>query len=51
MSEEKQFTVPCAICNKPVVIGSKSAKANEVGKAVHEDCYLAEITGDEKKKS
>ena len=28
----------CSICNEPVEI--KSAKTDENGKAVHEDCYV-----------
>jgi endogenous inhibitor of DNA gyrase (YacG/DUF329 family) len=39
INDESQFTVPCAICNKPVVIGARSSKANKAGKSVHEDCH------------
>lgn len=30
--------VICPICNKPVIL--ESARVNELGKAVHEECYL-----------
>ena len=30
--------VICPICNKPVVL--ETARFNEFGKAVHEDCYV-----------
>jgi len=49
MSDQAHFSVPCAICNQPVVFDSRSSKANEAGKAVHEDCYVIQITGDELK--
>lgn len=34
---------PCPICNEPVKL--ETAKANEHGKPVHEECYLASISG------
>ena len=49
MSDQAHFNVPCAICNQPVVIDSKSSKANEFGKAVHEDCYVIQLTSEEPK--
>ena len=30
--------IVCQICKKPVVL--ETARINEYGKAVHEDCYL-----------
>ena len=31
----------CSICNKPVEL--ETAKTDENGKAVHEDCYAARV--------
>jgi hypothetical protein len=31
----------CPICNEPVEL--ENSKANENGKAVHEDCYVATL--------
>jgi hypothetical protein len=50
MSDQAQFCIPCAICKQPVVIDSKSSKANEFGKTVHEDCYVTEVTSGEPKR-
>lgn len=33
--------VVCQICKKPVIL--ETARINEYGKAVHEDCYLATL--------
>jgi hypothetical protein len=43
MSEElsAMSTAPCAICRKPVQLGA--AKTDERGRAVHEDCYWANL--------
>ena len=35
--------VVCQICKKPVVL--ETARINEHGKAVHEDCYLNSLKG------
>jgi hypothetical protein len=35
--------VICQICKKPVVL--ETARINEYGKAVHEDCYLKALKG------
>jgi hypothetical protein len=42
MSDQAQFSVPCSICNQPVPVASR-LKADEAGKPVHEECYLAKI--------
>ena len=34
---------PCPICNEPVKL--ETAKTNEDGHPVHEECYLAHISG------
>lgn len=31
-------SVPCQLCQQPVPL--ESARINELGKAVHEECYL-----------
>lgn len=49
MNDQAYFSVPCAICNQPVVLDSKSSKANEFGKTVHEDCYVTQVTSSELK--
>ncbi len=33
----------CSFCSRPVKI--ESAKTDENGKAVHEDCYVLRVTG------
>lgn len=35
--------IPCKICRKPVDLRS-DLSADENGKAVHEECYLKQIT-------
>jgi hypothetical protein len=32
----------CSICNKPVKL--ETSKADELGKAVHEGCYLLKVS-------
>ena len=39
-------TVVCQICNRPVTL--ESARINEHGKAVHEECYLNSIKSSRK---
>lgn len=34
-------TVPCQLCQQPVPL--EVARINELGKAVHEECYLQAI--------
>ena len=34
-------SVPCQLCEKPVPL--ESARINELGKPVHEECYLQVI--------
>ena len=34
-------SVPCQLCEKPVPL--ESARINELGKPVHEECYLQAI--------
>lgn len=43
MSEELSATrtAPCAICGRPVQL--EVAKTDERGRAVHEDCYWANL--------
>jgi hypothetical protein len=43
MPEELSVTrmTPCAICHKPVEL--ETAKTEERGWAVHEDCYMANL--------
>jgi hypothetical protein len=36
--------IPCVLCNKPVDL-SADLHADENGKAVHEECYVENITG------
>jgi hypothetical protein len=33
--------INCSICDKPVAL--EAAKTNEVGQAVHEECYLHKL--------
>jgi hypothetical protein len=35
--------IPCALCRKPVNLGSDLC-ADENGKAVHEACYVQQVT-------
>jgi hypothetical protein len=46
MSEELSATrtAPCAICRKPVQL--EATKTDERGRAVHEDCYWANLKRD-----
>jgi hypothetical protein len=46
MSEELSATrtASCAICRKPVEL--EAAKTDEQGRAVHEDCYWANLQRD-----
>jgi hypothetical protein len=37
------FQVICRICNKPLKLGIETA-ADEEGKALHETCYVKQIT-------
>ncbi len=37
------FQVTCRICNKPLKLGIDTA-ADEEGKALHETCYVKQIT-------
>jgi hypothetical protein len=37
------FQVTCRICNKPLKLGIDTA-ADEDGKALHETCYVKQIT-------
>ncbi|HZQ94537.1 MAG TPA: hypothetical protein VFA67_05975 [Candidatus Sulfotelmatobacter sp.] len=34
-------SVPCQLCKKPVLL--EKARINEMGKAVHEECYIKTI--------
>jgi len=38
MATQAQFTPVCPLCRKPVVL--ETAKTDERGNAVHEDCYI-----------
>ena len=33
----------CSVCNEPVEL--KTSKTDEKGKAVHEECYVVKVTG------
>ena len=39
-------TVDCQLCNKPVML--ETARINEHGKAVHEECYVNSIKASRK---
>ena len=41
MFRPKPSDLKCAICNKPVAI--ETAKTDDDGQAVHEECYLQRI--------
>ena len=38
MVRSSPFEITCVICNKPVDL--KTTKTNDLGKAVHEECYV-----------
>jgi hypothetical protein len=38
MAHPSPLEITCAICNKPVDL--KTTKTNDLGKAVHEECYV-----------
>jgi hypothetical protein len=42
-SRSPQYLVGCVICNKPVDL--RTAKTNEAGKPVHEECYVLRQQG------
>jgi len=42
--------IPCAICNKAVNL-SADLTADENGKAVHEECYVNQITSSHRNNS
>jgi hypothetical protein len=47
MSDQAHFSVfYCYICSLPVVFTAK-AKVDDNGKAVHEDCYVRQLTTQE----
>jgi hypothetical protein len=48
MSDQAQLSVPCSICNQPLLIISR-VKADETGQPVHEDCYLAKVQASDPK--
>jgi hypothetical protein len=43
MAGNGDFQVTCRICNKPLKLGIDTA-ADEDGKALHETCYVKQIT-------
>ena len=43
MAGNGDFQVTCRICNKPLKLGIDTA-ADEEGKALHETCYVKQIT-------
>jgi hypothetical protein len=43
MVDNGDFQVTCRICNKPLKLGIDTA-ADEDGKALHETCYVKQIT-------
>jgi hypothetical protein len=48
MSDQARFNVfCCSICTQPVVLESRTTKADEAGKIVHESCYVEKLTSDE----
>lgn len=38
MTRSSPLEIKCAICGKPVDL--QTAKTNEIGKAVHDECYV-----------
>lgn len=42
MTTHPEFTPTCSICNQPVLL--ETSKADEHGRAVHEQCYAMKVT-------
>jgi hypothetical protein len=42
LTNPQEFTPTCPLCNKEVLL--ETCKADEQGRAVHEDCYAQKIT-------
>ena len=41
MTSPQMFTPICPFCNLPIVL--ETSKADERGRAVHEDCYVLKV--------
>ena len=46
MPDQPFINIPmCALCDKPIAL--ETAKADENGKPVHEDCYIKRLLSDQ----
>jgi hypothetical protein len=41
---ERMFSFICYICREPLSLVDSSTVADEHGKALHEDCYVKQVT-------